>query len=175
MMIRLFGALCAEVTSRLVQGPASASPGIGGTNAREPVASTTAFRASISSSPPSACSTTTLLGPFSRPFPRMRVAPTESTHTAWCLSSHPLVKASRPRSARGTSTVPVTASRAAGTWRAAASASPGLSSALLGIQAQYVHSPPTNSDSTITVLRPAGAVRPATFSPAAPPPMMTTS
>ena len=176
MTMRLSGTLFADVISRLVHGSASASPSMGGMNASEPVASTTAFRASSSTLPlPSANSTTTRFSPSSRPQPRRSVAPTESTHWACPSSLQWLANASRARSARAASTAPVTASRAAGTRRAAASASPGRSSALLGIHAQYEHSPPTSSDSTMAVLSPAGAVRPAMFSPADPPPMMMTS
>src|SRR5215213_8971346 len=53
--------------------------------------------------------------------------------------------------------------------------SPGLTSVLLGIHAQYVHSPPTSSRSTSATRSPASAQRPAITSPAGPPPTTTTS
>ncbi len=71
--------------------------------------------------------------------------------------------------------LPVTAAAAPGTRRAAASTSPGRISALLGIQPQYEHSPPTSSRSTMATERPASAQRPAAFSPAGPAPITITS
>lgn len=56
-----------------------------------------------------------------------------------------------------------------GTRRASARAMTGRSRALLGMHAQYEHSPPTSSFSTIAVERPAARVRSATFSPRARP------
>src|SRR5215212_7786460 len=53
--------------------------------------------------------------------------------------------------------------------------SPGLTSVLLGIHAQYLHSPPTSSRSTNATRSPASAQRPAITSPAGPPPTTTTS
>src|SRR5690606_32940941 len=47
--------------------------------------------------------------------------------------------------------------------------------ALLGMQAQYVHSPPTRSDSMIAQVRPARLTPAATFSPTAPAPITITS
>ena len=61
------------------------------------------------------------------------------------------------------------------TARASASAATGRSRALLGMQAQYEHSPPTSSFSTITVLSPAACARSATFSPTGPAPITMTS
>ena len=46
----------------------------------------------------------------------------------------------------------------------------GRSSALLGMQAQYEHSPPTSSLSTTAVVSPAARARSATFSPTGPGP-----
>src|SRR5271168_5504554 len=51
----------------------------------------------------------------------------------------------------------------------------GRSNALLGTQAQYEHSPPTSSRSTIATCRPAARARSATFCPIGPAPSTTTS
>ena len=51
----------------------------------------------------------------------------------------------------------------------------GRSRALLGMHAQYEHSPPTSSDSTITAVSPPRTARPATFSPVGPAPITITS
>src|SRR5690349_12028176 len=51
----------------------------------------------------------------------------------------------------------------------------GRRRALLGMQAQYEHSPPTSSLSTTAVERPAARARSATFSPTGPAPSTTTS
>jgi len=50
-----------------------------------------------------------------------------------------------------------------------------IRAAQLGMHAQNEHSPPTSSASTIAMLAPQSTQRPATFSPAAPPPITTTS
>ncbi len=69
----------------------------------------------------------------------------------------------------------MTAADAPGTRRTSANASPGRSSALLGMQAQYEHSPPSSSDSTTAIDAPQSVHRPAMFSPAGPPPITITS
>ena len=58
---------------------------------------------------------------------------------------------------------------------AACVASPGRSSVLDGMQAQYEHSPPTSSRSTSATRRPPSARAPAQCSPGDPPPMTITS
>src|SRR6185436_11851133 len=70
---------------------------------------------------------------------------------------------------------PCAACRAPSNARASARACGGRSSALLGMHAQYEHSPPTSSDSTTTVDRPPRTVRAATFSPVGPAPITITS
>jgi hypothetical protein len=82
---------------------------------------------------------------------------------------------SRQANAAAGSTRPVTASAAPGARRAAASASPGRSRVFDGMHAQYEHSPPTRSRSTMATLRPPSASRAAQCSPGAPPPTTTTS
>ena len=62
-----------------------------------------------------------------------------------------------------------------GSRRAPATSSTGRSRALLGMQAQYEHSPPTSSCSTSTADRPPRWARSAAFSPGGPPPITTTS
>ena len=58
---------------------------------------------------------------------------------------------------------------------AACAASPGRSSVLDGMQAQYEHSPPTSSRSTSATRRPPSASAPAQCSPGEPPPITMTS
>ena len=58
---------------------------------------------------------------------------------------------------------------------ASATTSAGRSSALLGMHAQYEHSPPTSSASTITAVSPPRTARSATFSPVGPAPITITS
>src|SRR3954452_25403448 len=77
---------------------------------------------------------------------------------------------SRHASAAAASTGPVTASRAPGTSRVPATASPGRSRVLDGMQAQYEHSPPSSSRSTMATRRPPAAMAAAQCSPGAPPP-----
>src|SRR6476619_241024 len=67
------------------------------------------------------------------------------------------------------------ASRAPSTFLASATASTGRSSALLGTQPQYEHSPPTSSRSTTATDRPAARLRSVTFCPTGPAPSTTTS
>src|SRR5439155_8573327 len=93
----------------------------------------------------------------------------------WPESSQPLVASSRRARAARTSSSPVTAALAPGTRRAAARTSPGRISTLLGMHAQYEHSPPTSSRSTSATRRPPSPHRPAAFSPAGPAPTTTTS
>ncbi len=85
--------------------------------------------------------------------PRTSSTSRSASHVAWLESSLPPVTWSRCQNARSTSIVPVTASAAPGTSRAAAIASGGRSSALDGMQAKYEHSPPTRPclDSVIGV------------------------
>ena len=68
---------------------------------------------------------------------------------------------SRQASTASTSTSRVTASRAPGARRAPATASSGRSSVFDGMHAQYEHSPPTSSRSTMATRRPPSASRPA--------------
>ena len=58
---------------------------------------------------------------------------------------------------------------------ASATAAAGRSSALLGMHAQYEHSPPTSSDSTTAAVSPPRTARLATFSPVGPAPITITS
>src|SRR6266496_888518 len=174
------GAAAAFVASRLVQGCASASPGIGGMFAIVPTASTTACRA-VTVRPPSAVATCTRRSPASRACPRASATPAPSSQRTWLASSWPNWLSSRPtnQSRRANtapaSSGPVTAPATPGNRRAAAYSSIGRSSALLGTQAQNEHSPPTSSCSTSSADSPAAATRPATFSPGGPPPITTTS
>ena len=101
--------------------------------------------------------------------------PAPSSHSTWPSSCQSAVTQSRRASAASTSSSPVIASRAPGTRRAAASSCPGRSSVLLGMHAQYEHSPPSSSASTTAIESPQSVQRPATFSPAGPPPITTTS
>ena len=61
------------------------------------------------------------------------------------------------------------------TRRASATATTGRSIALLGMQAQYEHSPPTSSRSTAATLSPAARARSATVYPTGPAPITITS
>ena len=70
------------VASRLVHGPTSASPSIGGTAASVPVATTTAFRAISSCSPAQ-----TRRSPSSLPSPRNSSMPCFSSQGSWPESS----------------------------------------------------------------------------------------
>ena len=103
---------------------------------------------------------------------RRRRTPATAT---WPSSFQCEVNSSRRASTAAESSGPATAAARPGTRRASARATTGRSSALLGMHAQYEHSPPTSSLSTITVLSPAARVRSATFSPTGPAPMTTTS
>ena len=77
--------------------------------------------------------------------------PAPSAQSTWLESSQPWVIESRRFSTASTSYSAVTP----GSRRAATTASAVRSSALLGMHAQYEHSPPTSSDSTIAVDSPA--------------------
>jgi hypothetical protein len=68
------------VTSREIQGSASRSPGVGGTVAVLPVATTTARRARIVRVAPSADATSTVRGPASRAWPRTTSMPLSAAH-----------------------------------------------------------------------------------------------
>jgi hypothetical protein len=170
------------VTSRLVHGCASRKPGTGGTAAVLPVATTTAWFAVSVRVLPSGVVTSTVLGPASRPCPRTKSTPAFVSHSTWPVSScpnglpgsAPTNQSRRPNTAAASSR-PVTASRTPGSARAWSYSSTGRSRALLGMQAQYEHSPPTSSCSTSTTDRPPLWARSATFSPGGPPPMTTTS
>ena len=65
--------------------------------------------------------------------------------------------------------------RCAAASRAPCTASPGRSSVLDGMHAQYEHSPPTSSRSTTATRRPPSASAPAQCSPGEPPPSTMTS
>lgn len=142
------------VTSREVHGAASRSPSMGGRAAPDPVARTTACRAVSVRVVPSASSTATAFSPASRPCPRTRVIPVLSSHCTCELSSWPCTKPSRRASTAARSSSPFTACAAPSTWAAASRASSGRSIALLGMHAQYEHSPPTSSRSTSAAVRP---------------------
>ena len=174
-MMSRSGTSCAETIFRESHGSESASPSMGGMAAELPVATTTALRAVSSRTSPSGIVTDTARSPVMRPCPRTSAAFTDASHCTCPSSFQLLAKALRACSARSTSMPPVIAPRSEGTRCATASASSGRSSALLGMHAQYEHSPPTSSDSTTAAVSPPADTRPATFSPAAPPPMITTS
>ena len=72
--------------------------------------------------------------------------PVPCAHSTWDVSSHPWVSVSRRFSTASTSKVAVTP----GNRRAAATALGVRIKALLGMHAQYEHSPPTSADSTST-------------------------
>jgi len=113
------------------------SPSIGGTDARVPVASTTACRAVSVRVSPAGSVTSTVLSPVSRPRPRTMSMPAPFAHCTCELSSWCEVNASRRASTAATSTVrPSSACCAPGSLRAVSSTSTGRSSALLGMQAQ---------------------------------------
>ena len=149
-MMSRSGTSCAVTILRESHGSESASPSMGGIAAEVPVATTTAFRAVSSWTSPSGPVTVTARSPVMRPCPRTSVAFTDASHCTWPSSFQLLAKAFRACSAFSTSMPPVMAPRIEGTRCATASASAGRSSALLGMQAQYEHSPPTSSDSTTT-------------------------
>ena len=119
------------VTSRFVHGSDSARPSIGGISAREPLASTTARRASKVSSP--TCDRA-LAGDRRLAAHQRHAAVLEPGQLAGVVEVvDDLVAAP---SVGLTSSEPVTASRAPGTRWTSASSSPGRSSALEGMHAQ---------------------------------------
>jgi hypothetical protein len=125
------GTSAISVISRFVQAPGrSRRPGTGGTIGDEPVAST------MCSASWTAPSTSTRPEPAIRPVPRISSMPLSSSQETWPESSQPATIQSRKARAAGTSSSPLTASRAPGTRRAAARASPGRRRVLLGMQAQ---------------------------------------
>ena len=77
------GRALTAVASRLSHGCASASPGIGGSAGRVPVASTTARRRddAVACPPPSV--TTTVRAPSSRPVPRTSAIPCSRSQGSW--------------------------------------------------------------------------------------------
>jgi hypothetical protein len=130
------GTSFADTASRLVQLRISASPGIGGSAALLPVATTTACRAVRVLTVPSGPVTATARGPLMRPCPRTNVMPAESSQST-CPSSCQC-EANRSRRARtaATSNSPVIAAAAPGTCRAARKAATSRRRALVGMQAQ---------------------------------------
>lgn len=164
-----------EVASRLVHGRTSSRPGRPGRAARVPVHTATAWRAVRTRRPPSGVCTATRFGPSSRPWPRTRTSPDPFSHSTWPSSFQCEVNSSRRLRTASASSGPVTASRAPASRPASASAAAGRSSALLGMQAQYEHSPPTSSLSTTATLSPPACARSARFSPVGPAPTTTTS
>ena len=140
-----------------------------------PVDTTTACRATRSVTVPSSAVTRTRLTPVNSACPRTRSMPVFSSHRTWDASSQSWVMTSRRRSTPVTSRSPVTACFAPSRSRAARRAAALRSSPLDGMQAQYEHSPPTSSASTMTVVMPPCTVRSATFSPTAPAPITMTS
>jgi len=159
------GTACALVASRLVHGLTSASES--STTAWVPVAITTACRACSDRSP-----TVTRRSPAIRPCPRKRSIFAPVSHSTCESSFHPCAKESRRAStSAGLSRAPATPCTAP----ASATTSAGRSSALLGMHAQYEHSPPTSSASTTAAVSPPRIARSATFSPVGPAPITITS
>ena len=165
----------ALVASRLVHGSISRSPGMSGRRLAEPVDTATAWRATRSVTVPSSAVTRTRLTPVNSAWPRTRSMPVFWSHRTCDASSQLCVITSRRRSTPVTSRSPVTACFAPSRSRAARRAAALRSSPLDGMQAQYEHSPPTSSASTMTVVIPPCTVRSATFSPTAPAPITMTS
>ncbi len=128
------GTSCAEVASREVQTGVSASPGMGGLTGSLPVHSTTACRAVSARLSPSGVVTVSALGPVSRARPRTTVRPAPSAQSTWPASFQCAVNPSRLASTSAAARC--SSARTPGTRRAAASALPGRSRALLGMHAQ---------------------------------------
>ena len=140
------GTACADVASRLVHVRTESRPGIGGRTGRLPVRDDDGVpRAEHLADRPRR-----RRSPASRARPRTTGIPAPSAHSTWLASSQPWVIASRRFSTAPTSNSAVTP----GSRRAATTASAVRSSALLGMHAQYEHSPPTSSDSTSAVESP---------------------
>lgn len=109
---------------------------MGGMVGVDPVASTTACAARYRLSDPSLWLMLTSRSPVTVAQPRSSVIPAEATHSSCDASSQWEVKdVRRARTCRG-SMVPVTASRAPATARAALRTVPGRRRALEGMQAQ---------------------------------------
>ena len=104
------------------------------------------------------------------PVPRIRSMPLSVSHCAALVSVWLDTMKSRQASAASTST-----SALAAASFASCTASPGRSSVLDGMHAQYEHSPPTSSRSTTATRRPPSARAPAQCSPGAPAPRTMTS
>ena len=88
-------------------GAHRARPSMSGISAPDPVATTTAFRATSSSPSPAPPSTTTRRSPSSRPRPRTSVTPCSSSHGSWPESSRFEITSSRRASTAGTSIGPI--------------------------------------------------------------------
>ena len=129
-MARRAGTCFAVVASRLVHGRASRRPSIGGTAAPVPAATTTARRATSTSSP-----TLSRRSPVNRAWPRTSVIWWASTQGIIPESSRSWMISSRRASTAPTSRSPVTASVTPGMRRTSASSSPGRSSAFEGMHA----------------------------------------
>ncbi len=136
MMASDAGTSWALVASRLVHGSMSASPGMSGSSAAEPVAATTAWVAVRRVTVPSAAVTVSAFTPVNSAWPRMRSMPAFATHFTCDESSQSWVIVLRRRSTPATSTLPVTACFAPSTACAARTAAALRSSALLGMHAQ---------------------------------------
>ncbi len=169
------GTLSALVASRFVHGLAALSPAMAGIDARLPDATTTAWFATRSTTSASLEATSTRRSPASRPCPRRSTAPVLSNQSIWSSSRQFEAKALRLSSTLAASRSTLPAAATAGTARAADTAAHGRSSALLGMHAQYEHSPPTSSLSTTAHDIPLRTTRSATFSPGGPAPITTTS
>ena len=169
------GTVLLSVALRLVQGAASATPGMSGTVAVLPVHTTTAWRAVRTTSRSSAVATATRRGPSMRAWPRITSTPIATTASA-CPLSFQLVtyRSRRPKTPAGAIS-PTTASRAPSTLSASSMAITGRSRDLLGTQPQYEHSPPTSSRSTTATDSPAAPQRATTFCPTGPAPRTITS
>jgi hypothetical protein len=148
------GTSLAAAASRLVHGAASRSPVMSGTSALLPVATTTACRAVSVVVAPSPPVTSTTRSELILPRPRCSAIPAESSHDTCPSSVQFEAKESRRRNTAATSSSPVTASR-----RAARSAVAPRSNALVGMHAQYEHSPPTSSRSMTAAVRPPRTTR----------------
>ena len=167
---RLAGSSLNSVASRFVHTPSrSRRPSIGGITGDDPVAIT------IRSVSYTSLPTATRPGPSILPSPRSRSMPLSSSQPTAPVSSQDEVMKSRYSSALARSIEPVTASAAPATSRAASSASPGRSSVFDGMHAQYEHSPPTSSRSTIATRMPPSASSPAHTCPTGPAPMTIAS
>ncbi len=77
----------ADVASRVPQVLTDSMPSIFGKVGFEPLARTTASRASHRSTVPSLAVISTRRSPTNRPYPRRSVIPAFSTHSTWPLSS----------------------------------------------------------------------------------------